>query len=475
MILRPFPWWAFPNLLLEAMRDVFQLTQAPAELIGLSALSAMSAVVQDRARVRRREKLDGPINIFTLSFGKTGERKSAVDRLFMAPLKQIEETMAAGRRAAGFRLKADLAVWQTRVKVLMADIAAAEREGEPLDDLRDKLEAMYRDKPKASLQPKWLLSDASPEAIALRLSSWPSAALISDEAGVIFNARTLRNLELINTLWDGGVVQVDRTSRPSIEVRSAVLTAGLMVQPEVFGRFMQKHGVHARASGFLARFMFAAPISTQGTRFLTAAPAATPGLLAWERRITEILTQTVELARRGPIIPITLDFDAAAQRAWEDFHNAVEAELSAWGFFTDISDGAAKIAENVARLAAGFHFIQGEEGPIPALTMSNAIEIGTWALLQYKLIFGTLGQVDTVEQDADDLYKWLWPMAMQGLREVQQRHILQFGPNRLRSKQRLEAALNRLYYRGVVCGQLRGRTIWVLLNFPSPQVGNGGC
>ena len=42
----------------------------------------------------------------------------------------------------------------------------------------------------------------------------------------------LRNLALLNVLWDGGEMAIDRRSKPSFVLRARRLTFGLMVQPE---------------------------------------------------------------------------------------------------------------------------------------------------------------------------------------------------------------------------------------------------
>ena len=93
--------------------------------------------------------------------------------------------------------------------------------------------------PVSPLVPRLLYADATPEALAHALATgWPSGGVLSAEAGAVFGAHgmgqdtILRNLALLNVLWDGGEMAVDRRSKPSFVLRGRRLTFGLMVQPE---------------------------------------------------------------------------------------------------------------------------------------------------------------------------------------------------------------------------------------------------
>ena len=68
--------------------------------------------------------------------------------------------------------------------------------------------------------PRLLYADATPEALSHALATgWPSAAVLSAEAGAVFGAHgmgyetILRNLALLNVFWDGGEIAVDRRRR----------------------------------------------------------------------------------------------------------------------------------------------------------------------------------------------------------------------------------------------------------------------
>ena len=81
---------------------------------------------------------------------------------------------------------------------------------------------------------------------------WPPAGRAAGcsrpRAGTVFGAHgmgqdtILRNLALLNVLWDGGEMAIDRRSKPSFVLRGRRLTFGLMVQPEALRGFLERAG-----------------------------------------------------------------------------------------------------------------------------------------------------------------------------------------------------------------------------------------
>ena len=87
--------------------------------------------------------------------------------------------------------------------------------------------------------------------------------MLSAEAGAVFGAHDmgqetiLRNLALLNVLWDGGEMAIDRRSKSSFLLRGRRLKFGLMVQPEALRGFLERAGTLPRSTGFIARFLIA--------------------------------------------------------------------------------------------------------------------------------------------------------------------------------------------------------------------------
>jgi putative DNA primase/helicase len=187
---------------------------------------------------------------------------------------------------------------------------------------------------------------------------------MSAEAGAVFGAHgmgyetILRNLALLNVLWDGGEIAVDRRSKPSFRLRDRRLTFGLMVQPEALRGFLERAGTLPRGSGFIARFLIAWPASTQGTPQLPARRRRSmPAVDAVRRNgIRELAGHAAR--PRMPMVDCSRSSwrsRHAAHAAWVQAHDRIERALAAGGDYAhraDIRDVAAKAAENIARLAA---------------------------------------------------------------------------------------------------------------------------
>jgi putative DNA primase/helicase len=168
-------------------------------------------------------------------------------------------------------------------------IKEASKKGKPKDTQQDQLIELERIKPLAPKVPRLLIGDETPEHLAWSLAKeWPSAGMISSEARLIFGAHgmgkdsVMRNLALINTLWDGGSHSIGRRTSESFVVRDARLIVALQVQEATLRSFMEKSGELARGTGFLARFLIAWPESTQGTRFYKEPPKHWPHLARFD-------------------------------------------------------------------------------------------------------------------------------------------------------------------------------------------------
>lgn len=80
---KPYPTYALPPLVRNAIIETQKNTQAPLALVATSALTAMSVSSQNQADVCRPGNLCGPVNLYSLILADSGERKTTVDKVFM--------------------------------------------------------------------------------------------------------------------------------------------------------------------------------------------------------------------------------------------------------------------------------------------------------------------------------------------------------------------------------------------------------
>jgi putative DNA primase/helicase len=252
----------------------------------------------------------------------------------------------------------------------------------------------------------------------------------------------MRNLGLLNVLWDGSSFSIGRRTSECFTVRGARLTMALQVQEATLRDFLEKSGALARGSGFLARFLVAWPESTQGTRMFSEAPGSWPKLATFHRRVAAILNRPVPMDEDGTLSPPMLTLTREAKAAWVAFHDAIEVELASGGELRDVRDVASKTADNAARLAALFHVFEGAGGDIGLDAFEGASRVAAWHLSESRRFFGELA-LPAELADAVRLDDWLIGYCRRGRTHmVSTREAQRLGP--VRDKGKLTTALREL-------------------------------
>lgn len=445
----PYPLDALPLAVRAAVEEVAGFVKAPVPMVASSALAALSLAIQAHADAKRAEKLHGPVGLFLLTIADSGERKSTCDGFFTKPIRDYEEAQAEAAKPILKDHRAAIEAWEAKRGGVKESIRQFAKAGKPTASMESALRDLEHDKPEAPRIPRLMYADATPEALAFGLAKqWPSGGVVSAEAGIVFGSHgmgkdsVMRNLGLLNQLWDGTSLTIDRRSTESFTVRGARLTVALQVQEPTLREFFTRSGALARGTGFLARFLVAWPESTQGQRPFTDPPANWPHLAAFHRRIAAILDQPAPIDEDGALTPPMLPLTPEAKAAWVEYHNAIESELSSGGELYDVRDVASKSADNAARLAALFQMFEGAGGAIGADAFEGASRIAAWHLNEARRFFGELA-LPAELADAARLDSWLIEHCKrERTRLVPTREAQRFGP--IRDKEKLTTALREL-------------------------------
>ena len=389
------------------------------------------------------------------------------------PLNQRQEFEREAEKKAEPALKdyrARMAAWEAKREGLLKAIQKAGRDGIELGSSLDEqaLIKLQHQMPEEPPVPRLLYTDATTEALAYSLThSWPSAGLVSSEAGAVFGGHAMstdtvvRNLALLNQLWDGADFSVDRRTKESFHVRNVRLTIGLQVQPAVIHKFMDGHGAISRGQGFLARCLLSCPKSTQGTRIAKDPPSRTPGLDAFCQRLRDLLEMPLPRNKEKELEPPALYLAPKAHECWKDYANRTERRLL--GDLQGLRDVGSKAAENVARLAAAMHmFEQGDARDIGEEHIERAARIVDWYLLEARRFFEeSTGAIDL--SDAARLRRWLLAYCTDHKTDhVTCRTARNYGP--IREKERFFAAVNQLVDDGDAWVQKDGRRHLLRIN-----------
>jgi putative DNA primase/helicase len=446
-----YPLDALPDAVRCAVQEVAGFVKAPIPLIASSALAALSLAIQAHVDVERADKLHGPTSLFLLAIADSGERKSTCDGFFTTAIKgyQAEQQEAAKPLIKAYKSEHD--AWEAQRSGLKEKIKALAKEGKPDTVQVQQLHVLDAREPLPPRVPRLIYGDATPEALTYALAKqWPSGGVISSEAGSVFGGHgmngdsVMRNLAVLNQLWDGATLSTERRSSESFTVRGARLTMALQVQEATIRAFFDSTKGLARGTGFLARFLVSWPESTQGTRNFTEAPANWPALATFNNRLTAILNRHAPIDNDGGLSPAMMTLAPDAKAAWVAFHNAIESELSNGRELHDVRDVASKTADNAARLAALFHTFTGSIGPIDIEAMEAAAQVTYWHLTEAKRFLGELAMPAELVNPAR-LDAWLIDYCKRmHTDKVATREVQQFGPGGLRDKAVFTEALKEL-------------------------------
>lgn len=446
----PYPIQVLPNSLRLPIEEVHAFVKAPIALIAASALTPISLAVQGHFDVKRAERLVSPTALFFLCIADSGERKTQVEKFFCEPIRKMERQLRDATEVARKTYLIKLATFEAREAGLKDRIKKLSRDGKSIREAERQLAELEDERPRPPRVPRYLYIDVTPEALAQGLQGWPSAALISSEAGTVFGSHgmgsdsKMRNICQINTLFDGLPLTIDRKTSDPISVHGARLTVGLQVQAATLLEFQKNSENLARGSGLWARFLIAAPASTQGSRLFTEAPTDWPELEKYHQRLSVLLEKPLPLDDSGRLMPRELGLTAAAKSEWVEFYNTVERQLATDGAFEEVRDFASKIADNAARLAACLHVFDGGQGEVSEDMMRRGCAIALWHLLEAKrFVASSAAGVGT--RDATGLDNWLIKRCREKqCSRVPRADVMRLGPGATRKKESLQSVLSEL-------------------------------
>ncbi|MEI6560191.1 MAG: YfjI family protein, partial [Rhodospirillaceae bacterium] len=303
----PYPVDALPEMIRAAITEVQGFVQSPVAMVASSALGVASVACQGLVDIRRTEGLSGPVSLSLLGIADSGERKTSGDGHFKRPLTEYERERLEFTSPQIENHKADSAIWKSKQEALHEKLKANIKTGKDTKVIEADLRDLEMNKPTKPRVPCIVRTDDTPENLAYSLMhEWPSAGVMSSEAGLVFGGHAMgensimRNLSLLNLLWDGGEHNIGRRTSASFKLHGARLSVSLQVQEATLRDFFGRSGNLARGIGFFARFLIYWPESTQGTRWFREAPISWPALSEFNRLVRSILDSPLFRSKPPP-------------------------------------------------------------------------------------------------------------------------------------------------------------------------------
>ncbi len=394
-----YPVDVMPIVMREAVWEVHHNVQAPIALCAGSAITVLSAAAAEKVKVIMPYGGEPkPVGVYSLIMAESGERKTAVDKIFGKMLSQRDARFANQYLGELARFKTEERIWRKTESKLVGRIADRELNEENTDDLRAQLEDHIKRKPEAPRLRCLIHQDMSERAIMEALEGdGKSIALMCNEGELLLRSAVLNKPSLLNKAWDGGPFHFDRKDRKIVATDTRA-TVSIMVQNAVLKDYLSSRGEIARGSGMWARFLMCWPPSMQGTRYTCYIEPSWERVDKFHARIEEVLNDEKQQV---------YEFDVDAKVEFITLLNRIELEIRPWwGSLADINDFASKAGENIARIAAQFHHVSQQTGKITVDTLTRAWSIVKWHLDETKRIF-TPAVVPQVQIDAQALELYL--------------------------------------------------------------------
>lgn len=373
-----YPLDALGPILGTAAERIAYHVQVTKGMAGQSVLAAASLAVQGHCDVKRGTIGTGPTSLYCITIAGSGDRKSATDRLALAPIRDYERELRETSRDEGIQYKTAVdALGIQRDSVIKAN-APKGKEAMGSDArvmLQEQLAQVDANEPPPPARPNLTFEEPTAEGIYRHMREGkPTAGLFSGEGVGFFGGHGMsdenrgRTIAMVSKLWDGDPVTRTRGSMGESGILAGRrMSAHLMMQPIVAAKVLSDPLLQGQ--GFLARFLVCHEPSIAGTRFLKGrdlahGPDTDPAIDKYWRTLDELIRRPLDIEEKtGELQPRVAKIEGEAFIAWCKIHDGVESQLTRDGQLSDIQAFASKAAENVARIAAVLATVEGFDHP----------------------------------------------------------------------------------------------------------------
>jgi Protein of unknown function (DUF3987) len=419
--------WELPQFPTELLTDwlagwvdaVAVATQTPPDLAAMLALSILGAGAARKFRVRVREGWTEPLNLFTVIALPPGDRKSAVFARAIEPVQDLEREELERAKPAIAQAASESRVLEAALK--RAEEAAA-KETDPSKRDAKKEEAGELSRNLASFRvpepPRFYCDDITAESLAKMLARQEGRMLVASAEGTVFEVCKGRyseqaNFEVYLKGHSGDALRCDRVGRDADLIESPALSVALAVQPDVLRALGGERSMKGR--GFLARFLYAVPRSSVGSRRIAPPPVHQSVARCYAEAVRAVWRLEGRQDEYGRPDPYWLHFSEAAGRVMADFEESLEPQLAEGEPLSFLGGWAGKLAGAAARIAGILHLAETAgcglswHSEVTVATAERAVQIARDYLLPHAIAaFGMMGRAcSEAEEDAKALVRWL--------------------------------------------------------------------
>ena len=401
----------FPPTLWAMIEGIAKATETPLELPAMGVLAVAATACQRRLKIELDPGYTEPLNLWTLTALPPGSRKSAVQRLAIAPLQSWEIERGQAMAPEIKEAEAARAAGALRIRELQKRYAKEQDEGKR-STLLEEITCAEAALPEIPVRPKAFRQDVTPEKAGALLATYGEKIGIFSAEGGIFDILAGRysggtpNMDVFLQAHAGDPVRVDRGSRPPVDLQEPALSMGLSIQPSVLHEMAGKAAFRGR--GLIGRFLFAVPADIVGKRTLETVPVSASVRAGYDQAIMALLDLPEQRNMlNGELFAIQLTPEAHAD--WKAFAREVETGMAEGGPLESLRDWAGKAAGAAGRIAGVFHCIEHagrllqadpedlfpptpDRYPLTGATMRTALSLARKLLAHAVFVYGIMGE-----------------------------------------------------------------------------------
>jgi len=468
-----------PPSILAVIVLLHRITKAPLLLILSELLSVMSIVAQQLVDISPKKGMVFPTSLFFIVLASSGERKSTIDKYLMKVIYEFEKSMLEAYRREYEEFKVESELWEIKKTAITTALKRMSSQGSTeFSELDEKFKVHMRSKPMEPQKKRMLANDVSTAALKKMLIGHEvSLALMSDEASSIFNGDLLKDSALFCSLWSNQPLIIDRANNSSAKIEGARLTMSLMIQPELFNTFNERHGETMRSSGFFSRVFFCQPESEIGKRYdfgLVTQHNMMPldNFHATVHRLLALGQERVTQGDKRDLLTLSPD----AEWLWLEKYNQIEAAMAKGQWLEEYTEFGSKFMEQATRLAAVLHVFshaQQIENVVEKETMETAIQLTELYFEHAMNLFKSPASLTLPDRrGAEVLLKWLYDN-FNGM-PIKKSTIRRCGPYSIRNQKGLAEAINILLAEEHIICFKKKQSISVILSYRKhPYLSNG--
>jgi hypothetical protein len=425
--LSPWPWAALPAVLADMGQAVAAAVGVHESLAGAAVLGCAGIALGNRVALQIKAGHVCRGNAYWLVASPVGTGKTPALRPCLAPLQAWESEQLPDYKLALARWKAADMVAEAKRNTLKREAGKADADTRRVEHDLAALDTEAEAEPQ---EPRLYVEDSTSEALGRRLvGNAERMGVVSSEGRKVLQIAKGRYVENGGDLdlWlkghAGDPHRVDRQNRPPYDLRAPCLSALLFVQPDALQTIGQDP--EARASGFLARFLYLCPPGGAAVEYPrgTVPEAAA---VAYSRMIWALLTLPAGTDPDGNPCPLPATLQPEAFELFTDLYRGWGAELNEAAATGNafLAEWLGKLREHAARLALLFAATEaasdGARGPLCVTLehLGNAARLCEHLKEHARRAAGVIGESQEL---ADARRVWGWIAANRGrLAELRQ-------------------------------------------------------